>query len=69
MGRMPVTRGFTGRRRDAGRADQLPPGQYDAGSDWPSLTAEATPMLAEAGVRADTIRVEQFVASGAAPED
>ena len=24
---------------------RLPPGQYDAGSDWPVLTAEATPRV------------------------
>lgn len=48
MGRMPVTRGFTGRRRSAGdrdRSERLPPGQYDTGRDWPSLTAEVTPDL------------------------
>jgi DMSO/TMAO reductase YedYZ molybdopterin-dependent catalytic subunit len=41
-----ATRGFTGfggRRRD--RDPRLPPGQYDVGSDWPVLTAEATPRL------------------------
>ena len=42
---MPVTRGFTGKRRPE-RPDRLPPGQYDTGSDWPVLTAEATPDLA-----------------------
>lgn len=44
---MPVTRGFTGRRRaeEAGRSDRLPPGQYDVGREWPTLTAEATPHL------------------------
>ena len=37
-----ITRGFRGRRdRGAG----LPPGQYDAGTDWPVLTAEATPNI------------------------
>jgi DMSO/TMAO reductase YedYZ molybdopterin-dependent catalytic subunit len=41
---MPVTRGFTGKRRP-GRPERLPPGQYDTGSDWPTLTAEATPDL------------------------
>ena len=41
---MPVTRGFVGKRRPT-RADRLPPGQYDAGSTWPTLTAEATPDL------------------------
>jgi DMSO/TMAO reductase YedYZ molybdopterin-dependent catalytic subunit len=38
------TRGFTGRPR-RGRPDRLPPGQYDTGSDWPTLTAEVTPHL------------------------
>lgn len=42
---MPVTRGFTGSGRRAGRPGRLPPGQYDAGSDWPTLTAEVTPQL------------------------
>ncbi|HEY0890584.1 MAG TPA: sulfite oxidase-like oxidoreductase [Nocardioides sp.] len=41
---MPITRGFTGRPR-RGRPDRLPPGQYDAGADWPVLTAEVTPQL------------------------
>ena len=40
---MSVTRGFTGRRRE--RDPRLPPGQYDAGDDWPVLTAEVTPNL------------------------
>lgn len=39
---MDVTRGFTGRPRDA----SLPPGQYDAGTDWPVLSAEVTPEVA-----------------------
>jgi len=39
-----ITRGFTGRPR-RGRPDRLPPGQYDAGEEWPVLTAEATPHL------------------------
>ncbi len=39
---MPITRGFTGNRRPE-RPDRLPPGQYDTGSSWPTLTAEATP--------------------------
>lgn len=43
---MAVTRGFTGRRRE--RDPRLPPGQYDAGDDWPVLSAEATPHLATA---------------------
>jgi DMSO/TMAO reductase YedYZ molybdopterin-dependent catalytic subunit len=36
------TRGFTGRRPSDSR---LPPGQYDAGRDWPVLHAEATPSV------------------------
>jgi DMSO/TMAO reductase YedYZ molybdopterin-dependent catalytic subunit len=39
------TRGFKGRGH-AERDARLPPGQYDIGSDWPVLTAEATPNLA-----------------------
>ena len=40
---MPVTRGFfRATRRSEGR---LPPGQYDTGSGWPVLTAEATPRV------------------------
>jgi DMSO/TMAO reductase YedYZ molybdopterin-dependent catalytic subunit len=42
---MSPTRGFLGRAR-APRDERLPPGQYDAGNDWPVLTAEATPQLA-----------------------
>ena len=38
------TRGFLGRARRE-RDPRLPPGQYDTGSDWPVLTAEATPRL------------------------
>lgn len=38
------TRGFTGRNRSS-QDTRLPPGQYDTGSDWPVLTAEATPRL------------------------
>lgn len=41
---MPVTRGFA-RRRPEGPAGRLPPGQYDVGSGWPVLTAEATPRI------------------------
>ncbi|MGH9266061.1 MAG: molybdopterin-dependent oxidoreductase, partial [Acidimicrobiales bacterium] len=37
------TRGFGGRR--AARDPRLPPGQYDAGTTWPVLTAEPTPRL------------------------
>ena len=39
-----TTRGFFGRSRQA-RDPRLPPGQYDAGDDWPVLHAEATPRL------------------------
>jgi DMSO/TMAO reductase YedYZ molybdopterin-dependent catalytic subunit len=39
-----VTRGFQGRSREQ-RDPRLPPGQYDAGADWPVLTAEPTPRL------------------------
>jgi DMSO/TMAO reductase YedYZ molybdopterin-dependent catalytic subunit len=38
------TRGFLGRRH-AERDPRLPPGQYDAGRDFPVLTAEVTPRL------------------------
>jgi DMSO/TMAO reductase YedYZ molybdopterin-dependent catalytic subunit len=38
------TRGFLGRSHEA-RDPRLPPGQYDTGSSWPVLTAEATPKL------------------------
>jgi DMSO/TMAO reductase YedYZ molybdopterin-dependent catalytic subunit len=41
---MGFTRGFKGRGH-AERDPRLPPGQYDVGSDWPVLTAEATPHL------------------------
>ncbi|SEQ70870.1 sulfite oxidase-like oxidoreductase [Microlunatus flavus] len=40
---MTVSHGFGGRRRPP-RSD-LPPGQYDAGREWPVLTAEVTPHL------------------------
>ncbi len=36
------TRGFVGRDRSS-QDLRLPPGQYDTGSSWPVLTAEATP--------------------------
>src|SRR5277367_1310614 len=36
------TRGFLGRGK-AARDSRLPPGQYDAGNQWPVLTAEVTP--------------------------
>ena len=39
---MAFTRGFTGRRQ---RDPRLPPGQYDAGADWPVLSAESTPSI------------------------
>jgi DMSO/TMAO reductase YedYZ molybdopterin-dependent catalytic subunit len=38
------TRGFLGRHRSEPDG-RLPPGQYDVGSGWPVLTAEATPRL------------------------
>jgi DMSO/TMAO reductase YedYZ molybdopterin-dependent catalytic subunit len=38
------TRGFIG-RRSAAPGHRLPPGQYDAGRDFPVLTAEVTPRL------------------------
>ena len=41
---MSFTRGFKGRLHQE-RDSRLPPGQYDIGSDWPVLTAEATPKL------------------------
>jgi DMSO/TMAO reductase YedYZ molybdopterin-dependent catalytic subunit len=40
----PVTRGFTGGRRDADPG-RLPPGQYDVGDNWPVLSAEVTPTV------------------------
>jgi DMSO/TMAO reductase YedYZ molybdopterin-dependent catalytic subunit len=40
----PVTRGFVGRGRGPGE-ERLPPGQYDTGADWPTLTAEVTPRI------------------------
>jgi DMSO/TMAO reductase YedYZ molybdopterin-dependent catalytic subunit len=39
------TRGFRGRGA-AARDARLPPGQYDAGDEWPVLSAEVTPKLA-----------------------
>ncbi|WIX83660.1 sulfite oxidase-like oxidoreductase [Amycolatopsis carbonis] len=41
---MVTTRGFIGRQRSS-RDPRLPPGQYDAGKDWPVLHAEATPSI------------------------
>ena len=38
------TRGFLGRGHGE-RDPRLPPGQYDAGDDWPVLNAEVTPDL------------------------
>ncbi|RII14214.1 TMAO/DMSO reductase [Streptomyces sp. YIM 130001] len=38
-----ATRGFVGRPRVHNPG--LPPGQYDAGDDWPILSAEVTPQL------------------------
>ncbi|HVC24648.1 MAG TPA: sulfite oxidase-like oxidoreductase [Acidimicrobiales bacterium] len=45
---MAATRGFTGRGA-TGRDPRLPPGQYDAGDDWPVLSAEVTPALDTSG--------------------
>ncbi len=42
---MPITRGFCSR---GARDPRLPPGQYDAGAEWPVLNAEATPTLSTA---------------------
>jgi DMSO/TMAO reductase YedYZ molybdopterin-dependent catalytic subunit len=39
-----ITRGFRGRGKTE-RDPRLPPGQYDAGADWPVLTAEVTPAI------------------------
>ena len=39
-----LSRGFRGRDRST-RDPRLPPGQYDAGADWPVLSAEPTPRL------------------------
>jgi DMSO/TMAO reductase YedYZ molybdopterin-dependent catalytic subunit len=39
---MAVTRGFVGRQRSG---QNLPPGQYDAGDEWPILHVEATPAI------------------------
>lgn len=55
---MAVTRGFTGRGR-APRDPRLPPGQYDAGDDWPVLSAEATPPVDLASWR---LKVDGLVA-------
>ncbi|MGO9965071.1 MAG: sulfite oxidase-like oxidoreductase [Acidimicrobiales bacterium] len=44
---MKFTRDFKGRGGQV-RDPRLPPGQYDIGSDWPVLSAEATPNLAAA---------------------
>ncbi len=44
---MKFTRDFKGRGGQE-RDPRLPPGQYDIGSDWPVLSAEATPNLAAA---------------------
>ncbi len=38
------TRGFLG-RGSASRDPRLPPGQYDAGRQWPVLSAEVTPSI------------------------
>ena len=55
---MATTRGFFGRRRDE-RDPRLPPGQYDAGDQWPVLNAEVTPHLSTDDW---TFRIEGLVA-------
>ncbi|MGZ6969453.1 MAG: molybdopterin-dependent oxidoreductase, partial [Acidimicrobiia bacterium] len=52
-----ITRGFTGRGKN--RDPRLPPGQYDTGKRWPTLTAEATPKLDTADW---TFRIDGLVA-------
>lgn len=52
-----ATRGFTGRGR-AARDPRLPPGQYDAGDEWPVLSVEITPTIDTATW---TFRVDGFV--------
>jgi DMSO/TMAO reductase YedYZ molybdopterin-dependent catalytic subunit len=44
MCQMALTRGFTSRQRGA-PDPRLPPGQYDAGTNWPVLHAEPTPRI------------------------
>ncbi|WP_338703167.1 sulfite oxidase-like oxidoreductase [Streptomyces sp. Q6] len=51
------TRGFVGRPRVHNPG--LPPGQYDAGTDWPVLSAEVTPRIAP---RDWTLRIDGLVA-------
>ena len=55
----PATRGFLGRRHSE-RDPRLPPGQYDAGQDFPVLTAEVTPTL---DPKAWTMSVDGLVGS------
>jgi DMSO/TMAO reductase YedYZ molybdopterin-dependent catalytic subunit len=55
---MATTRGFFGRRRGE-RDPRLPPGQYDAGDQWPVLNAEVTPHLSTDDW---TFRIEGLVA-------
>ncbi|MEJ2869486.1 sulfite oxidase-like oxidoreductase [Actinomycetospora sp. OC33-EN08] len=57
---MAITRGFTGRRRQAERDPRLPPGQYDVGSSWPVLTAEPT---ARIDAERWTLTIDGLVAS------
>ncbi|KQV77821.1 molybdopterin-binding protein [Nocardioides sp. Root122] len=56
---MPVTRGFHRRLPEPDRG-RIPPGQYDTGSSWPVLTAEATPQQSE---ESWTLSVDGLVAS------
>ncbi|MDI2125995.1 sulfite oxidase-like oxidoreductase [Yinghuangia seranimata] len=55
----PVTRGFVGRHAAAARDPRLPPGQYDAHTSFPVLSAEVTPELAAEDW---TFRVDGLVA-------
>ncbi len=55
----PATRGFLGRKHTE-RDPRLPPGQYDAGQDFPVLTAEVTPNL---DPKAWTMSVDGLVGS------
>ena len=52
------TRGFASRMTQ--RDPRLPPGQYDTGSSWPILNAEATPRI---DISSWSLRVEGLVAN------
>ena len=55
------TRGFTGRK--AARDGRLPPGQYDAGSSWPVLTAELAPKIDLVGRVKEELRLLELTAN------